>query len=107
MLRQPAYSPARKCRIARPDPDISLTRISLTRISLQAKARPLAKSFGEYARKHPQQDRAIAAAYASGGCTIQDTGDYFGLHYSRVSKIVRAGSQYRSRAEGKDLTSDP
>jgi hypothetical protein len=67
----------------------------------QAKARPPAKPLPEYARQHPQRDRAIAAAYASGGYTMQDIGDYFGLHYSRVSKIVRAESQYRSRAKGK------
>ena len=43
----------------------------------------------------------MAAAYATGGYTVQDIGDYFGLHYLRVSKIVRAESQYRSRAKGK------
>jgi REP element-mobilizing transposase RayT len=67
----------------------------------QARARPPAKPLAEYARKHPQRDRAIAAAYASGGYTMQDIGDYFGLHYSRVSKIIRAESQRPSRAKGK------
>jgi hypothetical protein len=67
----------------------------------QAKARPPEKSLADYARKHPQRDRAIAAAHASGRYTMRDIGDYFGLHYSRVSKIVRAGSHYSSRAKGK------
>ena len=67
----------------------------------QAKVRPPAKPLAEYARKHPQRDHAIIAAYASGGYTMQDVGDYFGLHYSRVSKIVRAESQSRSSAKGK------
>lgn len=31
----------------------------------------------------------IAAAYASGGYTMREIGDYFGLHYSRISKILR------------------
>jgi predicted transcriptional regulator len=47
--------------------------------------------------------RAIAAAYASGGSTMQDIGDYFALHYSRASKSFRAESQYRSGARGKSL----
>ncbi len=64
----------------------------------QAKARPPAKSLAEYARRHPQRDRAIAAAYAGGGYTMrEDIGDYFGLHYSRVNKIVRAGGSAAQR----------
>ena len=56
----------------------------------QAKARAPAKPLAEYARLHPERDRAIAAAYASGGYTLKDIGDFYGLHYSRVSKIVAA-----------------
>lgn len=67
----------------------------------QAKARPVAKPLAHYARQHPDRDRAITAAYASGGYTLQDIGDYFGLHYSRVSKIVRAASQVSAKAQGK------
>ena len=55
------------------------------------RAQPLAA----YVRAHPKRDRAIAEAYASGGYTMQEIGDYFGLHYSRVSKIVRAEAQER------------
>jgi len=56
----------------------------------QAKARPKAKPLAQYARMHADRDEAIAAAYASGAYTLQTIGNYFGLHYSRVSKIVRA-----------------
>jgi hypothetical protein len=74
----------------------------LREVPPQAKARPLAKPLSAYARKHPQrEDQAIAAAYASGGYTMPDIGDYFGLHHSHVSKIVRAGNHFRSRAKGK------
>jgi len=65
----------------------------------QSKARPRAKPLAAYVRAHPQRDRAIAEAYASGGYTMQEIGDYFGLHYSRVSKIVRAEAEERRRAK--------
>ena len=67
----------------------------------QSKARPRAQPLAAYARAHPERDRAIAAAYASGGYTMQEIGDYFGLHHSRVSKIVRAEAQVRRKAKGK------
>ncbi len=63
----------------------------------QARSRPVAKPSSVYARKYADRDGAIAAAYASGGHTMKDIGDYFGLHYSRVSKIVR----HAERAKGK------
>jgi hypothetical protein len=43
----------------------------------------------------------IVAAYVSGGYTLQDIVDYFGLHYSRISKIVRAAGQASTKAKGK------
>lgn len=64
----------------------------------QTKARPTAKPLSYYARHHANRDRAIAAAYASGGYTMQDVGDFFGLHYSRVSKIIQAADQARVKA---------
>jgi len=63
----------------------------------KARAQPLAA----YVRAHPERARAIAEAYASGGYTMQEIGDYFGLHYSRVSKIVREEAQERQKAKGK------
>jgi putative transposase len=67
----------------------------------QARARSPAQPLADYARLHPQRDDAIAAAFASGGYTLKDIGDYFGLHYSRVSKIVQAASTARAEAKGK------
>lgn len=50
------------------------------------RARPIAG----YERSAPTRDEAIARAYASGGYTLQEPGEHFGLHYSRVSRIVKA-----------------
>jgi hypothetical protein len=56
----------------------------------QAQRRPPAKPLPEYVRDYPRRNEAIVAAYRSGGYTLQDIGDFFGIHYSRVSKIVQA-----------------
>jgi len=67
----------------------------------QTKPRAAAKPLSYYARRYANRDRAIAAAYASGGYTMQDIGDFFRLHYSRVSKIIQAADQARTKAKGK------
>ena len=59
----------------------------------QAKRRPVPRPLPEYDRAHAERDQAIKAAYASGGYTMQQIGDYFGLHHSRISKIVRGVPQ--------------
>jgi hypothetical protein len=56
----------------------------------QAKRRSLAKALPEYASEYLQRNDAIVAAYRSGGYTLRDIGDYFSLHYSRISKIIHA-----------------
>jgi REP element-mobilizing transposase RayT len=63
-----------------------------------AQRRPPARPLADYAALYPTRDAAIAAAYASGGYTLKAIGEYFGLHYARVSRIVR-----RAR-EAKDKT---
>jgi hypothetical protein len=50
----------------------------------RGKAQPLA----EYEHAANTRNDAIVAAYRSGGYTLKDIVSYFGLHYSRVSKIV-------------------
>jgi hypothetical protein len=69
----------------------------------QARARPAAKSIRHYAREYADRDSAIAAAYASGAHTMKGIGDYFGLHYSRVSKIVQ-NAEETMRKKKRDLT---
>lgn len=67
----------------------------------QAKVRRVAQPLAEYAEEHPNRDRAIAAAYVGGGYTLQEIGDYFGLHYSRVSKVVRTACEPSADAKGR------
>ncbi len=40
-------------------------------------------------RAPASRKQAIKAAYASGGYTMQEIGDYFGLRHSRISEIIR------------------
>jgi REP element-mobilizing transposase RayT len=68
----------------------------------QARAREAAKPLAEYARQHPERDAAIAAAYESGGYTLRELGEYFGLHYSRVSKVVQAARQAKRKKSRPD-----
>jgi putative transposase len=51
--------------------------------------RPLAKPMSYYRNKFVNRDDAIVAAFESGGYNMKQVGDYFGLHYSRISRIVR------------------
>lgn len=59
----------------------------------KAKARPSSRSLADYASIHSDRNSAIAPAYGSGGYTMRDIGDYFGVHYSGVSRIVRAAER--------------
>lgn len=65
---------------------------------LRLHRRPVAKPLVYYAGKHRTRDAAIAAAYASGGYGLKAIGEYFGLHYSRVSRIVREQEKAKGKA---------
>lgn len=65
-------------------PDKDLSEIAL------AQKRPMAKDLSYYEKKFKKRDEAITAAYASGGYSMKAIGDYFMLHYSWVSRIVKA-----------------
>jgi hypothetical protein len=54
--------------------------------------KPLAQIAGEHAR-----EETIALAYASGCYGLKEIGDHFGLHYSRVSRIVKKQRQAKSK----------
>ena len=62
-----------------------------------AQRRKLAKPLEYFAKKHADRNEAIAQAYASGGYGMKTIGDHFGLHYSRVSRILAE----RRLAKGK------
>ena len=69
--------------LARLDGDASLAEVPSTQ------HRPPPKPLAHYATVNRDRDRAIAAAYASGGYSMTVIGDHFGLHYSMVSRIVK------------------
>ena len=52
--------------------------------------RALSRPLDEYAAQHRERDDAMAVAYRSGSYTLQQIGAHFGVHYSRVSRIIRA-----------------
>ena len=51
--------------------------------------RSVPKPLMDYESEALNRDQAITEAYASGGYSYQEIGDYFGLHFTRVGKIVR------------------
>ena len=53
-----------------------------------AQRRQMPKPLAHYARKYPGRDTVIEQAYASGGYEMKEIGAHFGLHYSRVSRII-------------------
>ena len=46
------------------------------------------KSIDRYNTCSINRDEAIALAYSSGGYGLKEIGAHFGLHYSRVSRII-------------------
>ena len=51
--------------------------------------RKIPKALGYYDRKYKNQKKAITSAYLSGGYTLKEIGDYFGMHYSTISRVVK------------------
>ena len=60
----------------------------------RSQRRPTPLSLSEYEANTLTRDEAILEAYKSGGYTQKTIGGYFGLQYSRISRIV-------SKAKGK------
>ncbi len=50
--------------------------------------RPAARPLSYYESQTGTRDEAIRLSYASGGYSMKTIGDYYGLHYSRVSRII-------------------
>jgi hypothetical protein len=51
--------------------------------------RPVPKTLVCYEASTRDRNSAISEAYRSGGYTLRDIGDHFGLHYSTVSGIIK------------------
>lgn len=54
----------------------------------QRRAKP--RSLEYYSQTAVSRDQSIIAAYASGGYSMKQIGEFHGLHYSRVSRIIAA-----------------
>ena len=55
----------------------------------RAQRRALTRALSDYAGAHPR-DKAIARAYLSGQHTMAAIADHFGIHYTTVSRLVKA-----------------
>ena len=51
--------------------------------------RKLPKPLEYYDTRYKDQNKAIVKAYLSGGYTLKAIGEYFGKHYSTISRIVK------------------
>lgn len=51
--------------------------------------RALPKELSYYAKKYKSRNEAIISAYASDGYSLKEVGDYFELHYSTISGIIK------------------
>lgn len=69
-----------QCRLAE---DINLEEVP------SSQARQVAKPFTYYESASVDRDEVIFLAFQSGGYNMKEIADYFGLHYSSVSKIVK------------------
>ena len=52
--------------------------------------RPVPKKIDEYVKMSDSRNDAIVQAYRSGGYSYQELGEYFGLHFTQVGRIVRS-----------------
>jgi putative transposase len=82
-IEEPDFSDEFAARLQRTlDPDASHQEIPAIQ------RRPPPKPLTQIAEAHGR-DEAIFDAYVSGGYSLKEVGDHFGLHYSRVSRIVK------------------
>ena len=51
--------------------------------------RPMPKELDDYKQLNSSRNDAIVSAYESGGYTLKELGEYFGLHYSTVSGVIK------------------
>lgn len=65
------------------DPDKSLDEVP------RNQKRKVARALEAYEKMVSSRDEAIYNAFMSGGYKIKEIGEYFGLHYSSVSKIIK------------------
>ncbi|MCV6614657.1 MAG: transposase, partial [Cellvibrionaceae bacterium] len=62
------------------------------------------KALADYEQAGENRNAAIYAAHRSGGYSLKELGEYFGLHYSTVSSIIKS---QRPDPKAKGLTPKP
>jgi len=63
----------------------------------QMQKRPLAKPLTYFKESYGNRDAAIVKSFESGGYSMKEIGDYFDLHYSTVSRIVKRAGNARDK----------
>ncbi len=56
----------------------------------KAQRKPVVQSLSYYAGRYESMQKAMTRAYKTGAYSMKAIGDYFGVHYSTVSRVVRA-----------------
>ena len=59
----------------------------------QVQRRPSPLSLRDYAARYPERNHAMTQAFATGHYTLKAIAEYFGVHYSTVSRIVRVRAE--------------
>ena len=54
----------------------------------KSQKRPQPKTLQQYEKQSASRNQAIHLSYASGGYSMKELGEYYGLHYSRISRII-------------------
>jgi hypothetical protein len=62
-----------------------------------ASAGPAPQPLASYEQQYHDRGQGIVQAYASGGCSLKEIGDRFGLYYSRISRIVRGSGEAKGK----------
>ncbi len=76
--------------------DVDLSEVPLSQ------RRSVPKVLAYYDEVSGSRDEAISSAYASGGYSMREIGEYFGLHYSRVSRVLKVQDALKiQEAKGK------
>ena len=59
----------------------------------RAQRRPKGPALETFVTRHRERNAAMAAAFATGGYSLAQIAEHFGVHYSTVSRAVRAAEQ--------------
>jgi putative transposase len=63
----------------------------------KSQKRPKPKKLQQYEKKAGNRNQAILLSYASGGYSMKEIGDYYGIHYSRISRIINEPAKAKDK----------